>query len=70
LWEPNDIEYEKLGVQLGAKTTKWFYGDYKLHELNFEQFTTDKLVFILEFNKNSHCEIFKVAVLVSIIDSV
>jgi predicted enzyme related to lactoylglutathione lyase len=22
LWEPNDIEYEKLGVQLGTKTTK------------------------------------------------
>jgi len=22
LWEPNDIEYEKLGSQLGAKTTK------------------------------------------------
>jgi predicted enzyme related to lactoylglutathione lyase len=22
LWEPNDIEYEKLGVQLGSKTTK------------------------------------------------
>jgi predicted enzyme related to lactoylglutathione lyase len=22
LWEPDDIEYEKLGVQLGAKTTK------------------------------------------------
>jgi predicted enzyme related to lactoylglutathione lyase len=22
LWEPNDIEYEKLGKQLGAKTTK------------------------------------------------
>ena len=22
LWEPNDIEYEKLGVQMGAKTTK------------------------------------------------
>lgn len=22
LWEPNDIEYEKLGAQLGAKTTK------------------------------------------------
>lgn len=22
LWEPNDIEYEKLGLQLGAKTTK------------------------------------------------
>jgi predicted enzyme related to lactoylglutathione lyase len=22
LWEPNDIEYEKLGAQLGSKTTK------------------------------------------------
>lgn len=22
LWEPNDIEYEKLGKQIGAKTTK------------------------------------------------
>ncbi len=22
LWEPNDIEYEKLGVQMGVKTTK------------------------------------------------
>lgn len=22
LWEPNDVEYEKLGQQLGAKTTK------------------------------------------------
>ena len=22
LWEPNDIEFEKLGVQLGSKTTK------------------------------------------------
>ena len=22
LWEPNDIEYEKLGIQLGCKTTK------------------------------------------------
>ena len=22
LWEPNDIEYEKLGVQAGSKTTK------------------------------------------------
>jgi predicted enzyme related to lactoylglutathione lyase len=22
LWEPNDIEYEKLGIQLGLKTTK------------------------------------------------
>jgi len=22
LWEPNDIEYEKLGVQMGIKTTK------------------------------------------------
>ena len=22
LWEPNDIEYEKLGIQMGAKTTK------------------------------------------------
>jgi predicted enzyme related to lactoylglutathione lyase len=22
LWEPNDIEYEKLGVKMGAKTTK------------------------------------------------
>ncbi|HLK29286.1 MAG TPA: VOC family protein [Puia sp.] len=22
LWQPNDIEYEKLGIQLGAKTTK------------------------------------------------
>ena len=22
LWEPNDIEYEKMGIQLGAKTTK------------------------------------------------
>jgi hypothetical protein len=22
LWEPNDIEYEKLGLQIGAKTTK------------------------------------------------
>lgn len=22
LWEPNDIEYEKLGMQIGAKTTK------------------------------------------------
>ncbi len=22
LWEPNDIEFEKLGVQMGAKTTK------------------------------------------------
>lgn len=22
LWEPNDLEYEKLGVQMGAKTTK------------------------------------------------
>ena len=23
LWEPNDIEYEKMGIQLGAKTTKY-----------------------------------------------
>lgn len=22
LWEPNDVEYEKLGIQLGLKTTK------------------------------------------------
>ena len=22
LWEPNDIEFEKLGKQIGAKTTK------------------------------------------------
>lgn len=22
LWEPNDSEFEKLGVQIGAKTTK------------------------------------------------
>jgi predicted enzyme related to lactoylglutathione lyase len=22
LWEPNDLEYEKLGIQLGSKTTK------------------------------------------------
>jgi len=22
LWEPNDMEYEKLGIQMGAKTTK------------------------------------------------
>lgn len=22
LWEPNDLEYEKLGVQMGAQTTK------------------------------------------------
>jgi len=22
LWEPNDIEFEKLGIQLGSKTTK------------------------------------------------
>jgi len=22
LWEPNDVEYEKLGVQMGTKTTK------------------------------------------------
>jgi len=22
LWEPNDVEYEKMGVQLGSKTTK------------------------------------------------
>ena len=22
LWEPNDIEYEKLGIMLGSKTTK------------------------------------------------
>ncbi|HEX2896484.1 MAG TPA: VOC family protein [candidate division Zixibacteria bacterium] len=22
LWEPNDIEFEKLGIQMGAKTTK------------------------------------------------
>ena len=22
LWEPNDIEYEKMGLQIGAKTTK------------------------------------------------
>ena len=22
LWEPNDIKYEKLGKQLGSKTTK------------------------------------------------
>ncbi len=22
LWEPNDIEYEQLGIQMGAKTTK------------------------------------------------
>ena len=22
LWEPNDTEYEKLGVQMGIKTTK------------------------------------------------
>ena len=22
LWQPNDIEYEKLGIQLGLKTTK------------------------------------------------
>jgi|ERR1041385_1220523 predicted enzyme related to lactoylglutathione lyase len=22
LWEPNDIEYEKLGIQMGAQTTK------------------------------------------------
>ncbi len=22
LWEPNDVEYEKLGEQIGSKTTK------------------------------------------------
>jgi predicted enzyme related to lactoylglutathione lyase len=22
LWEPNDIEYEKMGIQMGAQTTK------------------------------------------------
>jgi predicted enzyme related to lactoylglutathione lyase len=22
LWEPNDIEYDKLGMKLGSKTTK------------------------------------------------
>ena len=22
LWEPNDVEFEKLGKQIGAKTTK------------------------------------------------
>jgi predicted enzyme related to lactoylglutathione lyase len=22
LWEPNDIVYEKLGIQMGSKTTK------------------------------------------------
>ena len=22
LWEPNDVEFEKLGVKIGAKTTK------------------------------------------------
>ena len=22
LWEPNDVEYEKLGIKMGAKTTK------------------------------------------------
>ena len=22
LWEPNDVEYEKLGIQMGSKTTK------------------------------------------------
>lgn len=22
LWEPNDVEYEKMGIKLGAKTTK------------------------------------------------
>ena len=22
LWEPNDLEFEKMGVELGAKTTK------------------------------------------------
>jgi predicted enzyme related to lactoylglutathione lyase len=22
LWEPNDVEYEKLGKQMGSKTTK------------------------------------------------
>jgi len=22
LWEPNDVEFEKLGIQIGAKTTK------------------------------------------------
>ncbi len=22
LWEPNDIEYEKLGIQMGSKTMK------------------------------------------------
>ena len=22
LWEPNDVEFEKLGVQIGSKTTK------------------------------------------------
>lgn len=22
LWEPNDIEYEKIGVQFGIETTK------------------------------------------------
>jgi predicted enzyme related to lactoylglutathione lyase len=22
LWEPNDVEFEKLGLQIGAKTTK------------------------------------------------
>ena len=22
LWEANDVEYEKLGIQLGSKTTK------------------------------------------------
>ena len=22
LWEPNDVEYEKLGIKIGSKTTK------------------------------------------------
>ena len=22
LWEPNDVEFEKLGIKIGAKTTK------------------------------------------------
>ena len=23
LWEPNDLEFEKLGNKMGARTTKW-----------------------------------------------
>jgi hypothetical protein len=22
LWEPNDVEYEKMGIEMGATTTK------------------------------------------------